>query len=97
MLVKEDGRNLDYPIRVDVGTDDRSPWALVSVEDTGIGIEKGNLERVFAPFEQVDSTAGRQFQGTGLGLALSRQFVEMHGGRSGPKARDWEKAAPFGF
>jgi len=79
--VKEDDGSLDDPIPVDFENSDRRSWALVSIEDTGVGIEKGNLERIFTPFEQADNTASRRFQGTGLGLALTRQFVELHGGK----------------
>ncbi len=53
----------------------------VSVSDTGIGIKAADMERVFAPFEQVDSSLSRAHQGTGLGLSLCRRFVEMHGGK----------------
>ncbi len=53
----------------------------VAVGDTGIGIKAEDQERVFKEFEQVDSSYGRQQQGTGLGLALTKQLVEMHGGR----------------
>lgn len=52
----------------------------ISVTDTGIGLSKKNLELVFGEFEQVDSTLSRKQQGTGLGLALSRRIVELHGG-----------------
>jgi signal transduction histidine kinase len=53
----------------------------VTVWDTGIGISPENLERIFRPFEQVENRYIRRFQGTGLGLSLTRQLVEMHGGR----------------
>ena len=53
----------------------------VSVLDTGIGIRKENHERIFLEFEQVDSSYARQEQGTGLGLALTRKLVELHGGK----------------
>ena len=57
------------------------PQLEVSVQDTGIGIAPEDLERIFNTFEQVESSAARQFDGTGLGLALSRRLVELHGGR----------------
>jgi PAS domain S-box-containing protein len=53
----------------------------VSVADTGIGIKPEDHQRVFREFEQVDSSYGRQQQGTGLGLALTKRLVEMHGGQ----------------
>jgi len=53
----------------------------VAVSDTGIGIKVDDQERVFKEFEQVDSSYGRQQQGTGLGLALTQRLVGMHGGR----------------
>ena len=53
----------------------------VAVTDTGIGIKANDQERVFKEFEQVDSSYGRQQQGTGLGLALTKRLIEMHGGR----------------
>ena len=52
----------------------------VSVEDTGIGISPADLERLARPFEQVESQHAKTQQGTGLGLALSKALVEMHGG-----------------
>jgi signal transduction histidine kinase len=53
---------------------------VVSVEDTGIGIAPDHQKRIFGAFEQVDSSYARQQQGTGLGLALTKEIVEMHGG-----------------
>jgi signal transduction histidine kinase len=53
----------------------------VAVTDTGIGLKVTDQERVFKEFEQVDSSYGRQQQGTGLGLALTKRLIEMHGGR----------------
>ncbi len=52
----------------------------IRVSDTGIGIHPRDHERIFMEFEQVDSSYGRQQQGTGLGLALTRRLVELHGG-----------------
>jgi CheY-like chemotaxis protein len=56
-------------------------WIEVAVSDTGIGLKPEDQERIFGAFEQVDSTYNRQQEGTGLGLALTRKFVELHGGR----------------
>jgi signal transduction histidine kinase len=52
----------------------------VSVADTGIGIPEDKIEKVFDPFNQVDSSSTRKYEGTGLGLALVKEYVEMHGG-----------------
>jgi CheY-like chemotaxis protein len=53
----------------------------VAVADTGIGIMPADQERVFLEFVQLDSSYARQQQGAGLGLALCKKLVEMHGGR----------------
>ena len=53
----------------------------VSVADTGPGIAEADLARAFEPFQQVDGSIRRRHGGSGLGLTISRQFVEMHGGR----------------
>ena len=58
----------------------------VSVADTGIGIAPEDMPKLFQEFSQVDSSASRQAQGTGLGLALSRKLVEMHGGTIGAES-----------
>ena len=51
-----------------------------SVADTGIGIERAAQERVFAPFEQIESHSSRRYAGTGLGLAISRESAAILGG-----------------
>ena len=58
----------------------------VSVADTGIGIAAEEMSKLFLEFSQVDSSASRQAQGTGLGLALSRKLVELHGGTIGAES-----------
>jgi signal transduction histidine kinase len=58
----------------------------VAVADTGIGIAPQDMSKLFREFSQVDSTASRQAQGTGLGLALSKKLVELHGGTIGAES-----------
>jgi signal transduction histidine kinase len=53
----------------------------ILVSDTGIGIAEGDRVRLFEPFRQLDSTISRQQHGTGLGLALTKRFAELHGGQ----------------
>jgi len=52
-----------------------------SITDTGIGIKPEEIEKLFMPFVQVDSGLSRQYEGTGLGLALVKKLAELHGGR----------------
>ncbi len=66
------------------------PWALegqsllrVFVRDRGIGIREEDRERIFEEFEQADPSMSRNYQGTGLGLALTKRLVDLHGGRIG--------------
>lgn len=56
-------------------------WAQVRVADTGVGIQSSFLPHVFECFRQADSSTTRKFGGLGLGLAIVRQIVELHGGR----------------
>jgi signal transduction histidine kinase len=52
-----------------------------SVTDTGIGIPEDQLDAVFTEFKQLNATITREFGGSGLGLSITKKFVEMHGGR----------------
>jgi PAS domain S-box-containing protein len=63
-----------------IPTDDRGRFVIISVSDTGIGIEEEDIIRIFNPFEQADGSIRRKFQGTGLGLSLTKRLVELHKG-----------------
>lgn len=64
-------------VRLDASSDE----AVISVEDTGPGIAPENLGRAFEEFRQVDGSPRRSHDGAGLGLAISKELVELHGGR----------------
>jgi PAS domain S-box-containing protein len=57
-----------------------SKFLRIAVMDTGIGISAENIKKLFQPFIQIDSALNRQYTGTGLGLALVKRIVELHGG-----------------
>ncbi len=75
------GRAVVLPIAPGEEGMDQRRIVEIRVADTGIGIKAQDLERIFNPFEQADGSMTRRYEGTGLGLALTRRFVEMHGGR----------------
>ena len=67
--------------RIAVTIRQRGDMLRIAVTDTGIGIPEEDLSRLGKPFEQVNDTSNRNYEGTGLGLALTKSFAEMHGGK----------------
>jgi signal transduction histidine kinase len=78
-------------------SDSDKDYIQISVEDSGIGIDKENLVMIFEPFEQVDNTTSRRFQGTGLGLSLTKSLVELHGGKIWADSEGEGKGTAFSF
>ncbi|MDD5116144.1 MAG: PAS domain-containing sensor histidine kinase [Candidatus Omnitrophica bacterium] len=70
---------------------------LVCVWDTGIGIEPQDNQKVFSEFEQISSDYSRQYAGTGLGLPLSKKFIELHGGKMWFESEGKDKGTRFYF
>jgi signal transduction histidine kinase/DNA-binding response OmpR family regulator len=77
-------------------TDGAHEWLEVNVTDTGIGIKLEDQERIFEHFHQGSNSVAHEQTGTGLGLALARRFVEMHGGRIWVES-EVEKGSTFTF
>ena len=69
----------------------------ISVIDTGIGISPEDQERIFNTFEQIDASYTRRRDGTGLGLALTKKLVELHGGRIWVESEGKGKGSIFTF
>ena len=68
---------------------------VVQVSDTGVGIRPGALGHIFNAFEQGDLGTARRFGGLGLGLAISKAIVELHGGRLGAESEGIGRGATF--
>jgi signal transduction histidine kinase/HAMP domain-containing protein len=85
-----DGGHLRLVGRADNG------GARVEVIDTGIGIAPSDQPKLFREFVQLDASASRHYEGTGLGLALCKRLVELHGGRIGVES-DPGRGSTFWF
>src|SRR4029434_10169039 len=69
------------PLAPDIGELAATPAVQLVVSDSGIGISRDQVAKIFEPFFQVDSASTRAFGGTGLGLTLAKAYVEAHGGK----------------
>lgn len=67
-------------IEVNVTKNHKKEFASIAVIDTGIGIKKENLKKIFEEFRQVSEGLSRQFEGTGLGLTITKRFIELMSG-----------------
>jgi len=68
----------------------------ISVSDTGIGIKEEDMPRLFHEFTQLQTAYTKEYEGTGLGLALTKKFVELHGGRIWVES-EFGKGSRFAF
>ena len=79
--------------------DEKAPtgkdWLRIEIIDSGIGIDPAQLERIFLPFEQGGVAGTPRFGGMGLGLAISRGVVDLHGGRISAQSRGANLGATF--
>jgi signal transduction histidine kinase len=73
------------------------PGVKISVSDTGIGLRPDDFVSIFDSFEQVENTASRKYQGTGLGLSLTNKLVELHDGKIWVESDGEGKGATFFF
>jgi PAS domain S-box-containing protein len=72
-------------------------YVKVAVADTGIGIKSEDLGRIFDTFEQLENSASRRYQGTGLGLSLTKNLVELHNGAIWVESEGEGKGSSFYF
>ncbi|HHT9106116.1 MAG TPA: ammonium transporter [Candidatus Wujingus californicus] len=67
--------------RVTINVNLKDQHVQIAVNDTGIGIKSEDMDKIFDAFRQLDSSYARRYEGTGLGLTLTKRLVELHGGR----------------
>jgi len=83
--------------RISVRARQEDENVVISVEDTGIGIDSAHLEKIFEEFYQVTGGIKDKTAGTGLGLSLARKLVELHGGRIWAESEGLGKGSRFSF
>lgn len=93
-----EGKDVKVTARILVSRSEKAqPEIEISVIDTGIGVKPEDQKRIFAAFEQADSSFTKHFEGTGLGLALTKKLVELHGGRIWMESDGKGKGSTFTF
>jgi PAS domain S-box-containing protein len=84
------------PAKIRKGLPD-TEYVLVSVKDTGIGIAKKDQSKLFTEFHQIEEPYSKKYEGTGLGLALSKKLVTLHGGETWFESEGEGKGCTFHF
>ncbi len=95
--VTREGQDVLLPVGSEEGSMIQGGWMEILVQDTGIGISRGDLERIFDPFERVESLSGGRHPGTGLGLSLTKRLVELHRGKIWAESDGEGKGSKFIF
>ena len=83
-------------VTLKVWGDSQEEEIIFSVVDTGIGIKPENMDKLFESFVQIESSLSRRYEGTGLGLALVKKIIELHGGSISVKS-EVDKGSQFTF
>ncbi|MEZ4633300.1 MAG: HAMP domain-containing sensor histidine kinase [Deinococcales bacterium] len=81
-------------IKIEISENEKE--VCLEVIDNGIGIDESDIPRLFQPFSQLDNATNRNYQGTGLGLALSKRIIDIHSGRVWVTSHKGE-GSRFGF
>ncbi|MFH0957222.1 MAG: ATP-binding protein [Pseudomonadota bacterium] len=82
---------------IELAVERKNDDLIMRVSDTGIGLKPEDQERIFEPFERLDSSLSTPESGTGLGLALVKRLVELHGGRVRAASKGEGKGSSFSF
>lgn len=88
----------DGHVSIDVRKEeiDKSSFLRFTIEDTGPGIREEDMKKLFEPFQQLHSRIDKEVEGTGLGLALTKKIIQLHGGRIWCES-EWGKGSRFIF
>lgn len=77
----EDGGSIDFEVSYVPGEDDRHMMVRYRIADTGVGMTEEFVEHIFDEFSQEENNARTQYRGTGLGMAITKRYVDLMGGR----------------